>query len=138
MDAYQIRTEPDHYEPFNIAQAYRVENVIYMSGQIALTLEGDIVGEGDIEVQARQAFENIRAVLQKDGSDLDKIFKMTVYLTDMANTQKYTVVRNSMITAPFPAETLVQVSALALPPLLIEIDAMALVKGTLQPPLPQK
>ena len=136
MDAYQIRTKPDPYEPFNLAQAYRVENIIYMSGQVALTLEGEVVGADDFETQVRQAFDNIRAVLSQEGSDLDRIFKTTVYLTDMANSEKYFEIRNSLIGVPYPAETMVQVSALALPELMIEIDAMALAKSTLRPPLP--
>ena len=136
MDAYQISTEPDPYAAFNIAQAYQVDNTIYMSGQVALALDGQIVGAGDIAAQARQALENIKAVLESAGSGMDKVVKMTTYITDMANSQGYAEVKADFFSAPQPAETLVQVSALALPELLLEIDAIAIVDGTRRPSLP--
>ena len=133
MDAHQIKTDPDNFAPFNIAQGYRVENTIYMSGQVALTLDGDFVGTGDIEAQTKQAFENIEAILATEGSGMNKIVKMTVYLTDMANAAKYSAVKSSFFSTPPPAETLVQVSALAMPELMIEVDVIAMVDSVRRP-----
>ena len=53
-DAIQIRTDPDPYEAFNIAQAYRAGDFVFVSGQAALDLEGNIVGAGDFAAQAEQ------------------------------------------------------------------------------------
>lgn len=133
MDAHQVKTDPDNYASFNIAQGYRVENTIYLSGQVALTLEGDLVGAGDIEAQTKQVFENIAAILATEGSDMRKIVKMTVYLTDMANTAKYSAVKSSFFSAPPPAETLVQVSALPMPELMIEVDVIAMADSVRRP-----
>lgn len=128
-DAIQIKTDPDPYEAFNIAQAYRVGDLIFVSGQAALNLQGEIVGEGDFEAQAVQAFENLSAVLSAGGSSLDQVVKVTIYVTDMSHFATLVDLRQRFFSAPWPADTLVEVAALALPALMVEIEAIALVDG---------
>lgn len=128
-DAIQIRTNPDPYEAFNIAQAYRAGDFVFVSGQAALDLEGNIVGAGDFAAQAEQAFENLRAVLAAAGSGMDRLIKVTIYLTDMANFASVVALRQRYFSPPWPADTLVEVSALALPELMIEIEGVALADG---------
>ena len=128
-DAIQVKTVPDPYEAFNIAQAYRAGDFIFVSGQAALDLEGNIVGEGDFGAQAAQAFENLRAVLLAAGSGLDKLIKVNIYVTDMANFGTVVAMRERFFSPPWPADTLVEVSALALPELMIEIEGVALADG---------
>ena len=128
-DAIQIKTKPDPYEAFNIAQAYRAGDFIFISGQAALDLEGNIIGEGDFEAQAEQAFENLQAVLMAAGSGMDKLIKVNIYVTDMANFQSVVAIRERYFSPPWPADTLVEVSALALPELMIEIEGVALADG---------
>ena len=128
-DAIQIKTNPDPYEAFNIAQAYRAGDFIFVSGQAALDLEGNIIGEGDFEAQAEQAFENLQAVLKAAGSGMDKLIKVNIYVTDMANFQSVVAIRERYFSPPWPADTLVEVSALALPELIIEIEGVALADG---------
>lgn len=133
-DAIQIKTQPDPYEPFNIAQGYRVGDLVFVSGQAALDASGQIVGAGDFEKQAGQAMDNLSAVLAAAGSSLEQVVKVTIYVTDMANFQKLVAIRQRYFCAPWPADTLVEVSALALPELMIEIEAVALVEGKVLPP----
>ena len=128
-DAQQIKTAPDPFEPFYISQAFRAGNLVYTSGQAALSLEGDLVGIDDFDAQAEQTFENLRAVLRAAGSDLDKVIKVTIYLTDMSHFPRIVELREQWFTAPYPADTIVEVSGLALPELMIEIEAIALVDG---------
>ena len=128
-DAIQIKTDPDPYAAFNIAQAYRVGDLVFLSGQAALDLEGNLVGVGDFDAQAEQAFENLRAVLDAAGSSMDKVVKVTIYLTDMSNFGKIVALRERYFSPPWPADTLVEVSALALPELMIEIEGIALIEG---------
>ncbi len=128
-DAIQIKTNPDPYEAFNIAQAYRAGDLIFVSGQAALDLEGNIVGEGDFSTQAEQAFENLQAVLAAAGSGLDKLIKVNIYVTDMSNFEKLVALRERYFSPPWPADTLVEVSALALPELMVEIEGVALADG---------
>lgn len=129
IQAHRIKTNPDPMEPFHIAQGYRVGNMAYLSGVAALTNSGEIVGEGDFDAQADQVFRNIDEVLKIVGSGLDQVIKVTIYLTDMGHFGKIVDLRAKWFTAPYPADTIVEVSALALPQLMIEIDVIALVDG---------
>ena len=129
QQAIRIKPDPDPYEAFRLAQAYRVDNMIYVSGQAAINMEGEVVGEGDFDAQADQVFENLQAVLRAGGSDLSKIVKVTIFLKDMGNFNKIIGLREKYFTPPYPADTIVEITGLALPELEIEIEAIALVEG---------
>ena len=73
----------------------------------------------------RQTFANIATVLQQAGASLDSVVKLTVYLTDMATLRDYGRLRAKLMTGPPPASTAIQVGALALPGMMIEIEAVA-------------
>ena len=62
-NAYRVKTIPDPYEPFKIAQAYRSGNHVYVSGQAAIDQQGNPVGVGDFDAQADQTFANLKRVL---------------------------------------------------------------------------
>ena len=129
-NATRIKTDPDTYEPFKIAQAYRVGDLIYVSGQAAIDKAGNIVGVGDFDSQAACTFENLDWVLRAGGSDLSKVVKVNIYLKDMAaNFGKIVELREKYFTAPYPADTIVEITSLALPELEIEIEAIALADG---------
>jgi enamine deaminase RidA (YjgF/YER057c/UK114 family) len=68
---------------------------------------------------------NIDRVLAAGGSDRSRIVKVTIYLTDMANFPAIVEARRHYFTAPYPADTIVEVRALALPELMVEIDVVA-------------
>ena len=129
QQAIRIKTDPDPYEAFRLAQAYRVDNMIYVSGQAAFSLEGEVVGVGDFDAQATQTFTNLQAVLLAGGSDLSKIIKVTIFLKDMSNFDKIVALREKYFTSPYPADTIVEITNLAMPQLELEIEAMAFVEG---------
>ena len=131
MDAHLIKTDPDPFEPFHIAQGYRAGDLIFLSGQAAIDASGQIVGTGDFDAQADQTFRNIDALLAKAGSGLDRVVKVTIYLTDMTHFPKIVDLRKKWFTAPYPADTIVEVRSLALPELMIEIDVTALANGVI-------
>jgi reactive intermediate/imine deaminase len=124
-DVEQIRLDPDPYEPFKLSQAFRVGDLVIVSGQAAIDQDGHIVGVGDFDAQAEQVFRNLTRVLEAAGSGLDRVVKVTIYLTDMGNFPKIVELRGTWFTPPYPADTIVEVSALALPGLEIEIEAIA-------------
>ena len=128
VDARRIKLDPDPGEPFRIAQGYRVGDLVIVSGQAAIDEQGQLVGVGDFDAQAEQAFANLRRTLEAAGSSLDKIVKVTIYLTDMSNFPKIVELRGRHFTEPWPADTIVGVTALALPELEIEIEAIAVVR----------
>lgn len=122
----QISTDPDPFEAYRISQAMRVGDLVYTSGQAAIDLQGNLVGVGDFDAQAEQVFVNLRAVLEAAGSGLDRVIKVTIFLTDMANFPRIVELRERFFSKPYPADTIVEVRALALPELEIEIEAIAL------------
>ena len=125
MNIEQIRVEPDPYEPYRLSQGMRVGDLLVVSGQAAVSPEGELVGVGDFDAQAEQTFRNLERVLAAGGSSLERVVKVTIFLTDMANFEKIVDLRGRWFTPPYPADTIVEVSALALPGLEIEIEAVA-------------
>ncbi len=113
--------------PFHYSQATVHNGVVYVSGQAALGADGSIVGENDFEAQAHQVFANLKTVLAAAGSDLSKVFKVNIYMTDMTNFPTIIECRETYFTKPYPADTTVEVTALAIPGLLLEIDVIAAV-----------
>ena len=128
-NAVRIKTDPDPYEAFRLVQAYRVGDLIFVSGQTAIDLDGTIVGVGNFDAQADQTFTNLAAVLEAGGSSLAKIVKVNIYLKDMGNFGKIVALREKYFTLPYPADTIVEITGLALPELEIEIEAIAMVEG---------
>lgn len=125
MRIERIKTDPDPYEPFRLAQAYRVGDLLLVSGQAAIAPDGSLVGVGDFDAQAEQTFRNLQAVLEAGGSSLANVVKVTIFLTDMSNFGKIVELRGKWFTPPYPADTIVEVTSLALPELEIEIEAIA-------------
>ena len=109
-DAQQIRLDPDPLEPYLLSQGFRVGDLVIVSGQAALDEHGQLVGVGDFDAQAEQTFRNLSRVLEAGGSSLDRIVKVTIFLTDMTNFGKVVELRRRWFTPPYPADTIVEVS----------------------------
>ncbi len=125
MKIERIRIDPDPYERFRLAQGYRVGDLLFISGQAAIDQSGQMVGVGDFEAQAKQAFENLDRVLRAGGSSLRNVVKVTIFLTDMTNFDRIVTLRGQWFTAPYPADTIVEVRSLYSPDAMIEIEAIA-------------
>ena len=123
----RITTDPDWYEPFKIALGYRVGDVIILSGQGSIDREGNVVGVGDFDAQAEQVFDNLDFVLRVAGSSFRNVINVNVFVTDMSYFPRFMELRQKYFEAPYPADTIVEVNALALPELMIEIQAIAVV-----------
>ncbi len=120
-----IEMTPDPLAPYAIAPGWQVGNLLFLSGQAAISAEGALVGVGDFDAQLVQVMANIDRVLAAGGSERSRIVKVTIYLTDMANFPKIVEARKVYFTAPYPADTIVEVKSLALPELMLEIDVIA-------------
>lgn len=101
--------------------------LLFVAGQVALDPEGRLVGKGDPGAQTAQALENIKAILAANRATMDDIVKVTVYVTDMAHFDRIAEVRSRYFPKNGPASVIVEVSRLALPDLLVEIEAVAAV-----------
>jgi enamine deaminase RidA (YjgF/YER057c/UK114 family) len=104
------------------AQCYRLGNLVVMTGQTAFTLTGELVGPYDAAAQARQACENIKALMEKAGGKMSDVVKIIVYITDRAYREAaYPVIRSYFDLRP--CGTGLVVDGLARPELVLEIDA---------------
>jgi len=99
---------------------------IYCSGQLPTDPRTGQVVSDDIRAQTRQVLENLQQVLQAAGSELGKVLKVTVYLTDIAEFAAMNEAYREFFPADPPARTTVAVAALARPGCRIEIDLIAL------------
>jgi len=107
-----------------MSQAMRCGDWITVSGQVALK-DGKVIGVGDPAVQARQCFDNIAAVLAEAGAFLGDIVSLRCYLTDKSAYQGYAEAKAMLFKDESPASTTVIISALLVPDLLMEVEAVA-------------
>jgi enamine deaminase RidA (YjgF/YER057c/UK114 family) len=109
-------------------QAWRVDapsTILFLSGQVPLDDDGNLVAPGDFDEQARRTFDNIGRVLDQAGGAYNDIVKLTVYLTDINRLPDYGRIKAGFIAGQQPASTAIGVTALAMPGLMIEVDATA-------------
>jgi 2-iminobutanoate/2-iminopropanoate deaminase len=121
----QAITHPDPYKPYLLSQGIGFGNLLFVSGQAGYDDNGGIV-PGGFRAQAEQAFANLRRALEAGGSSLGDVLKVTIFVTDMkAHFPEVVAMRRKFWSEPYPADTIVQVSALYHPDVLIEIEAIA-------------
>ncbi|MFJ4673220.1 RidA family protein [Kitasatospora purpeofusca] len=102
--------------------------LVAVSGQVAFDEQRRLVGAGDPEAQAQQIFENLRRCLAAAGADFSHVVKLTYFLTDIGHLDAVRKARNEALgELPPPASSAMQVAALFLPEVLIEIEAFAVV-----------
>jgi enamine deaminase RidA (YjgF/YER057c/UK114 family) len=101
-------------------------SAVHVAGQVAVDANGDLVGRDDFPAQARQVYSNLGAALAAVGCGWQDVLKLTVYLTDMANLSEDSRARREVIDPEsYPASTAVEVSGLADPAWMIEVEAVA-------------
>ena len=108
------------------SQAVNIANMIYTSGQIPLKADGTLV-EGDISVQAKQVLQNLSEVLREGGSELGKVVKTTIFLSNMDDFAEVNKVYAEFFGTHKPARSTIAVKTLPLK-VGIEIEAIA-IKG---------
>ncbi len=101
---------------------------IFISGQVSLDAEGNVVGEGDMGLQTETVLEHVKTVVEEAGGGMEDIVKVTVFITDMGLYDEIHEVRRRYFEEPYPASSMVEVSALIDPRLLIEIEAVAVIE----------
>jgi reactive intermediate/imine deaminase len=100
--------------------------VVYISGQVPLDAAGQLVGEGDFEAQTRQVFENLTRALEAADTSWSDVVKLDYFLRDVGQIAAVRTIRDEYIdTKHPPASTLVEVSGLFSPDVLVEIQAIA-------------
>jgi reactive intermediate/imine deaminase len=99
-------------------------DTLYISGIVPVDADGSVVGD-DVATQARQVFANMGLVLAAAGATPADVVKVTVYLLDVDDRPAINPVRQGFFGSARPASTLVEVSRLAVPGALLEIEAIA-------------
>lgn len=113
---------------YGYSQAVKVDNTIYLSGQVSHDDKGNIVGRGDMEKQMRQAYENIKKVLAQYGATMDNVVDEVLFVTDMdaafaarVKCKQEVFSGGSSSNNPVLTSTIVQIQRLAFPELMVEI-----------------
>lgn len=109
------------------AQGFRSGNLVMLQGQAGMTLDGEVVHPYDPAGQTRQALENIRTLMELAGGSLQDVVKMVVYVADRAHRKFAYPVFDEFFPDLKPCSTGLIVSGLALPELVVEIDAYGLI-----------
>ncbi|WP_449361630.1 RidA family protein [Xanthobacter aminoxidans] len=134
------RTVPTHtrIRPFNTKEAYpeqkldndvcmavRAGNTVYLRGQTAMDLDGNIVGVGDAAAQTENAMACAKVLLEEAGAKLEDVVKIVIYITDRAYREPVYCVVGQWLKGVFPVSTGIIVQGLAKPEYLMEIDIIA-------------
>jgi enamine deaminase RidA (YjgF/YER057c/UK114 family) len=112
--------------PGTFSQCLVAGDTIYVSGQHAGTDDGGVGGDGSMLSQATIALGKIKALIEAAGGMMADIAKLTVYVTDISGRAQISEARRKFFARDFPCSTLVEITALAQPGLLVEIEAIAI------------
>ncbi len=106
------------------SQAVKVGDLLFTSGMIPIDPATNTLVEGGIEVQARRALENVKALLEASGTSMDKVVKTVVFIKNMDDFAKVNEIYSEYFTENFPARSCVEVARLP-KDVLIEMEAIA-------------
>ena len=126
--AYNPSTLPDPSGRYSHIVKAKSQNLLFIAGQVSFDKDGNIVGRGDFRAQVEQVFLNLKFALEAGGASFDDLVKINVYTTDIEKYREFgTSVRNKYITKEPPTSTLLGISSLAHPDLLLEIEGIAVI-----------
>ncbi len=107
------------------SHAAKAGKTLYIAGQIARDADGNLVGKGDFEAQARQVYTNLKNILKESGGDLKNIVKMTTILTHYDYVESRRKILDEFFGDIMPPNTLMIIESLASPDYMIEVEAIA-------------
>ena len=121
---------PGLFDPPTYSQGIKVtqaQTILFLSGQVAYMSDGTAAFRGDFRAQARGAYEAIKVLVESQGGTMASIVKITTYVTDMRYRVDLAPLREEFVGKKGPASTLVEISSLAHPDWMIEIEAIAVI-----------
>ena len=123
----RVSSNSPYEDVIGFSRAVRVGDTVYVSGTVAWGDDGKMVGEGDVYLQARQALRNIEKALLGAGASLRDVVRTRIYLTDIDRWEEAARAHAEAFAEVKPASSMVEVSRLADPAMLVEIEAVAVV-----------
>ena len=116
---------PELEKMYGYSHAVKIGDDLKISGAVSMDNDGNLIGEGDMELQMKNCYSDLEKVLKHYGYTFDDVVVENVYTTDMAKFFEVAEYRNSIYTKQFPTGTWLEVKGLALPGQLIEIELEA-------------
>jgi reactive intermediate/imine deaminase len=124
------RIMPPHFPaptgPWSPAVKARAAEVLFIAGCVSVDEDGNVVAPGDVTAQTHQVMRNFQAVVEAAGMTMSDVVKITNYLVDVRDYPAVAAVRQQYRAEPYPASTMVQVTGLLYPGLLVEIEGIAI------------
>jgi 2-iminobutanoate/2-iminopropanoate deaminase len=118
----------EHNISFSQGASIRGGRLILLSGQASIDDDGNVVGKGDMALQVRTSLEAVRRALAIAGATPADVVKLNVYTTDCRAFHKTQPIREAFFPKPYPAQTLVEVTRLAMRDFLVELEVTAVVE----------
>ena len=126
-DRKRVSSVSPYEDVIGFSRAVRVGDLVFVSGTVAWGPDGKLVGKGDVYAQAKQTLANIEGYLREAGASLNDVVRTRIYLTDIGRWQEVARAHREAFGDVRPASSLLEISRLAEPEMLVEIEAVAVV-----------
>ena len=128
-DRKRVSSVSPYEDVIGFSRVVRAGDLVFVSGTVAWGPDGKLVGKGDVYAQAKQTLANIEGYLREAGACLKDVVRTRIYLTDIGRWQEVARAHREAFGDVRPASSLLEISRLAEPEMLVEIEAVAVLSG---------